>query len=389
MKVLFAAIGSTYKVGNELYIDSAIVTQLSRYKILGDEIRLLANCIETDKPKGIKQESPEAIQLYPLYKINSLSKLRYSSYNDKTIKRAVSECDILICHVHSFSSIKAAEYAEKMGKPYMTVVVNCPWDAYWNYDWRGKLIAPFAYFGLKKVQKKVSHTIYVTKYFLQRRYPSNGIQLGASDVDIKPFEQNVVDRRIARISNISEDSKTFSIATVAALIPYKGQRYVIDAVAKLKKLGYKYTYHILGDGNMEILKQQAEKLGVQDRIIFHGRVNHNEVFSILDNVDIYIQPSKQEGLPRAMVEAMSRGCVPMGSNIAGIPELCEKDFLFPKGNVNDIVKILSSITKTKLQEQSFIAFEKSKQYDSILLQIQYKDFLVDFRNYCHHSKIAR
>lgn len=384
MKVLFSSIGTTYKDGQSVYYDSAIVTQLERYSILGEELSLLANCVETNKPKGVLQPQNSKIRLYPLYKINSLRKLAKSKSNDQVIKDAVSNCDLLICHVHSFTARKAIKYAHKMNKPYMTVVVNCPWDAYWNYDWRGKLIAPFGYLSLKQIQRDVTHSIYVTKHFLQNRYPTKGVQLGASDVDIPKFEENVLDLRMARIDQLSNDNRHFEIATVAALIPYKGQKYVIEAIAKLKKLGFEYIYHVIGDGDMASLKELVNKLQIQNQVIFHGRINHDQVFSILDSVDIYIQPSKQEGLPRAMVEAMSRGCVPMGSNIAGIPELCENKFLFPKGDVGAIVRILSSVTKQELMQHSRIAIEKSKEYDSAQLQQKYRDFLVDFRHYCEN-----
>ena len=45
-----------------------------------------------------------------------------------------------------------------------------------------------------------------------------------------------------------------------------------------------------------------------------------------DNIDVFIMPSLQEGLPRSMVEAMSRGCNVIGSRVGGIPELLDDNF---------------------------------------------------------------
>lgn len=73
--------------------------------------------------------------------------------------------------------------------------------------------------------------------------------------------------------------------------------------------------------------------------------------AFLDTVDIYIQPSKQEGLPRSVVEAMSRGCLCVGSRIAGIPELLSTKYLFNAGNVMQIAKILADIDKDQLRKR--------------------------------------
>ena len=70
--------------------------------------------------------------------------------------------------------------------------------------------------------------------------------------------------------------------------------------------------------------------------------------SILTDSDIYIQPSLQEGLPRAVVEAMSTALPCIGFNTGGIPELLEPEYIVKLKNVDGIVqriKILEDIEK--------------------------------------------
>src|SRR5690606_15570335 len=113
------------------------------------------------------------------------------------------------------------------------------------------------------------------------------------------------------------------IGTTAAIdVKHKGQQYVIEALGELKKNGYtKFEYHLVGGGDPAYLKSIAKRHNIEENIHFLGTLPHNKVFEWLDNIDIYVQPSRQEGLPRALIEAMSRGLPAFGANTAGIPEL--------------------------------------------------------------------
>lgn len=381
MRVLFSPHATLYDDGENQYYNTAVYTEIKRYRFLGDKMTVFMKYAKTDKPVGIKRDPNDGIDIVFVKKINTLkSKFLYEKENERKIKEAVMNSDLCICHLPNDFSYQTIKYAKKYGKPYVNVVVGCPWDSLWNYDWRGKLLAPFAWLQLRQAQAKATHSIYVTKDFLQKRYPTKGKQLGASDVDIIPASSDVMKKRLARIASMPAEKHEYSLCTLAAINPYKGQRYVIQAIARLNLLGYRYIYHVIGGGDQTQLRDLAKQLGIEQQVVFYGRVHHDMVFDILEKMDIYIQPSKQEGLPRAMVEAMSRGCVPMGSHIAGIPELVESKFLFPKGDVKSIVKILSGINKEILATSSQSAYIRSLEYDSQKLQKQYHDFLEEFKN---------
>ena len=61
------------------------------------------------------------------------------------------------------------------------------------------------------------------------------------------------------------------------------------------------------------------------------------MFELLDECDIYLQPSLQEGLPRSVIEAMSRGCACIGAATAGIPELLESEYVVKRKSVQENV----------------------------------------------------
>ncbi|KEJ87284.1 hypothetical protein HMPREF1002_01443 [Porphyromonas sp. 31_2] len=115
-------------------------------------------------------------------------------------------------------------------------------------------------------------------------------------------------------------------------------------------------------------------------VFLKGALPHSEIMAFLDTVDIYIQPSKQEGLPRSVVEAMSRGCLCVGSRIAGIPELLSTKYLFNAGNVMQIAKILADIDKDQLKEQAKRNIKISGLYVSSILNERRRTFLEEFRD---------
>ena len=179
----------------------------------------------------------------------------------------------------------------------------------------------------------------------------------------------------------SRREKSLKIGTAAALdVPYKGQLYVIQALSLLKKQGFNYEYHLVGAGTGEALKQAAIDYDVEDRIFIKGRIPHEKITDFLDEIDIYIQPSKQEGLPRATIEAMSRGCLCLGSDIAGIPELLEKRYLFKKGNYREIAKILASVSLEDLVCQAERNYNLAKEYDADVLNARRMKFILEFRD---------
>ena len=97
------------------------------------------------------------------------------------------------------------------------------------------------------------------------------------------------------------------------------------------------------------LKVRLKKYGVEDDVQFMGVMPHEKVFEWMDNLDIYIQPSDQEGLPRALIEAMSRACPAIGSTTAGIPELLSEDAIFTRKKVPTLVKVLRDMEDKTLR----------------------------------------
>lgn len=108
------------------------------------------------------------------------------------------------------------------------------------------------------------------------------------------------------------------LATVGALIPRKGQAFVIEALAQLPDA----ILLLAGKGHDEArLRALAARLGVADRVRFMGAVPHGELSILLNAADVFVLPSSSEGLANAWVEALACGTPVVTTPIPGAQEL--------------------------------------------------------------------
>lgn len=299
---------------------------------------------------------------------------------DEVQTKAVSECDAAIIRGASSDIIKKLVRANK---PYLIEVVGCTWDALRNHGWKGKLMALPSFFCARKEIKRAPWVLYVTEKFLQRRYPTKGKSCACSDVVIEAQPEEVL---IDRLKKIDDLKGKIVIGTVGAVnVSYKGQRYIIEAISCLKKRGdTRFIYQLAGGGEQIALKELAEKMDISDQVQFLGSLPHEQIFQWLKQIDIYVQPSLLEGLPRSVIEAMSMGLPIYASAVGGMSELLPEQVLFPKKNVKKISKILSELKQNELRKHAIENFNNAKRYMPDRLNAQrtffYQQFMKDTGN---------
>lgn len=199
--------------------------------------------------------------------------------------------------------------------------------------------------------------------------------LGCSDVLLREFDETLLENRKTNV----KQKQMIRVGTAAFLdVKWKGQENVIKALAVLKEKGMtNVIYELIGIGEGARLKKIAKQLGVENQVKFLGAKNHDEVFKWIDNLDVYIQPSYQEGLCRSIVEAMSRACPVICSDIGGNYELIDRDYLFPCGDYHKLAKLIDKMLVDSY-EQSLHNFEKSKKYNKKELDSLRYGFLKKF-----------
>lgn len=370
MKTVFFHDHIITQSGNKYYSSGGLnEVIISRYRQLCDEFCLGTRSNPARSINNLSYVgSAEEIGFVPIPNLASFRPSNYKkAYN--LISEAVNNNDFIIVRLPSIIGFIATYIAKKRRVPYLIELVGCPWDSYSNYSAvKGRLIALPFFIITRFLIKNSDCVLYVTKFFLQKRYPTNTINtIGCSDVEL------IIDSRIykERMIRIASEKDTITIGMIGSLeAKYKGFDTVIKALHHLKKQSKtNYRLKIVGGGNSAKIKKYCQEFGVQDMVEFKGTLPHPVgIFNWLDTVDIFLQPSRVEGLPRALVEAMSRGCACIGSDVGGIPELLDSSAIHPK---NDFKKLATLIHKYSdremMKNQSVNCFSKAKEYDKLKL----------------------
>ncbi|ELC8443058.1 glycosyltransferase [Clostridium perfringens] len=300
--------------------------------------------------------------------------------NKKIISEQLKNTEFLIVRLPSILGQISIKYAEQYKIPYVIELVGCPFDAFWNHgSFIGKFLAPIMYWDVKRKIASSKNVIYVTSEFLQKRYPTNGKKLACSDVIINDLNTDIINKRINKIKN--KKSEMITIGLIGNFSSkYKGLETAIKSLAILKENNLNVKLEVLGLGNKEKYEKIASKLGVEENVFFNGIYQDKDtVFKWLDYIDIYIQPSYVEGMPRATIEAMSRGCPVAASNVGGLKELINPTLTHKprdyKKLANDLLNIIYD--KKIMIENSKINFEKSKSFSENILFEKKKSFFED------------
>lgn len=299
----------------------------------------------------------------------------FSSRIKKILKENIEKSDAVIVRLDSFLGLQTIRECKKLKKTYMIELVGCAWDSFWNHGISGKVLAPYLFLRTKFEVYNAPFVVYVTSLFLQKRYPTKGVNTNISNVKLYSQGVDILHNRLNKIANNTGKVVLGTAANVD--VKYKGQQYVIEALGRLKREGItNIQYQVLGAGNQNYLRNLAKKNNVEDQVVFLGSVTHEKVFKwMIDELDIYIQPSLQEGLPRSVIEAMSVALPCIGSDVAGIPELLDSAWVFKRkrNKVKAISNLLRNIDREQLAKQAQRNFREAELFDyAVLLKRRYQ-----------------
>lgn len=222
--------------------------------------------------------------------------------------------------------------------------------------------------GLKRQCAHACAASYVTEEALQRRYPPAP---GAFATHYSSIELN--DSWLVDAPRPLQSKDEFTLLFVGTLDQlYKAPDVLIDAVALCAAQGLNLKLNIAGEGQfMAQLQAQAQSLGIAGRVNFLGQLRAGgAVQEQMDKADLFVLPSRQEGLPRVIIEAMARAMPAIGSTVGGIPELLPPEAIVQPGDREGLARKIGEFLRDpqRMARDSARNLENARGYREEILR---------------------
>ncbi len=155
------------------------------------------------------------------------------------------------------------------------------------------------------------------------RIPSGKIEVIYNGIDTRRFAPSPLDKR-AKLGELGVPADRKIVTTVGSCEERKGHHYLIDAAVEVVKKFAGVHFLIVGDTSADThfvsrMKETVNARKLQDRILFTG--TRTDISEILSVTDIFVLPSLYEGLPIALLEAMSSGVPAIATNVGSNSEV--------------------------------------------------------------------
>jgi len=248
-----------------------------------------------------------------------------------TLHEFVDDYDVLHIHSHLyFSSTLAALFGRRTDIP--VVVTNHGLVSQTAPRWIQRLYNPtVGKFTFETGDRILCYTE-TDKQRLQERGIDTPISVVPNGIDCSWFRPSAAD---------PSDQLLF----VGRLKEGKGPQYLLEAFGRLASDYPDYSLQLVGDGPLrEELEAQASTLGIADRVSFRGEVPNDELPALYADSRAFVLPSRSEGLPRTVLEAMACGRPVVTSDLPQLRPLVEDvGYTFETGSVDRLVDTLTTV----------------------------------------------
>jgi glycosyltransferase involved in cell wall biosynthesis len=171
------------------------------------------------------------------------------------------------------------------------------------------------------------------------------------------------------------------LLSAGRIVHQKGLDLAMRALGRLKE--FPWEWHIAGDGpQMRELQSLAKQLGIEDRVFFLGWQSREGLLACYQQANVFLFPSRHEGMPNAVLEAMASGLPVIASCIAGNEDLVidgETGYLVPSEDVEALQMALKKIlmgpalreqmgTASRQHVEAHYSWESTAQQYALLLE---------------------
>jgi len=315
---------------------------------MGNEVRVFSSNFVKGSDKLAKKEEEIGgvrISRFPGKILGGEGFMKWN-FEDEALK---FEPDVIIAHSyrlpHTLKALKISEILRKKGKKCKVfLVAHAPFErnstrsllaklVVWGYD---NLIGPRT---LNRFDKILAITHWEIPYL---------IKYGARKEKIEYVPNGIPEEFFSQKPGKEQDKILF----LGRISPIKNIEVVISALRLLKNK--RIIFEVVGppeEDYLRELKSLVGRLGLRKRVVFSGPVYDIKTkIKKIDSANIFVLPSRSEGMPQSLIEAMARRRIVIASDNLAARDLIKNNktgYLFKNGDVGDLVKKINFALKNE------------------------------------------
>lgn len=141
-------------------------------------------------------------------------------------------------------------------------------------------------------------------------------------VDLSHFKKDITDEEVEKLrKELGLTKQDRVVVTTSRLVHKNGVDVLVRAIKDVSAKAL-----IIGNGKLMIrLKSLAQEIGVRHQVLFVGHIGHEDLPKYLKIADVFVRPSRSEGLGSAFLEAMAAGVPVIGTAVGGITDFLRDD----------------------------------------------------------------
>lgn len=340
---------------------------LEPYRTLGSLVVIGRGVEIQSTPDNLARSSGPSVRHVLVDNVNSFRGLRHFRRIVASIKEAISGADLVVLRMPSSLSLITYWLAKRAGLPVFIEVVGNAEEALRQH---GKISARALASVTHKLTsycvKHASHVSYITSNYLQKIYPkgSEGKSYVSSNAMLTIVPKSCVHERVAEIQRIHESRGVIKIGLIGSLdVNYKGHLTALRALAYLNSISsIEFELNFVGGGSAQRWQEVSSSLGVSENVNFIGSLRSGAgVWKFIDSMQFTWQPSSVEAQGRSIIEAMSRACPTITTNVGGIVELFDNSLMIDDKDFKSLAERTLELIVSPDKLNAFI----NEQYDQV------------------------
>jgi glycosyltransferase involved in cell wall biosynthesis len=325
-----------------------------------DRVRVIGRAYPVNEPpSGSRLVSGSRVEVVPMpYYVGPLQYLRKRREVRRRIDEVARFDGAFLLRIPSQIGFLLGGELERLRRPYAVELLSDPYDLFSRgvaVSGIAPLFRPYFCRRTKELCGRASAVNYVTGSRTRANHPAPAAQWSDSLSDVEMTEEAFLTPRLR-----SEQGR-LELVTVGLLdLLVKGQDVMIKALARCQAAGLDARLTFVGDGQYrDFLMRLARKFGVESRIRITGAVGGAaQVRQYLAESDVFLLPSRVEGIPRALLEAMAAGLPAICSRAGAMADLIETAWHVRAG---DAANLASKILKMAAQRRQWVEIGRRNQ----------------------------